>query len=117
MTPGKYDLALYRGDTYRWKFQFWNDDAKTDPADLTGVTIKAEIRDKPQGTKQIVPMTTTLTVPNIIDMVLSATACATLLPKGAWDLQLTYAGGDVVTVLAGAVVVTADVTDSAAPAP
>ena len=117
MTPGAFNLDLYRGDTYRWQFKFWNDADKTDPADLTGVTVKAEIRDKPQGTKLVVPMQTTVTAPNIVDMVLSAEDCKKLLAKGAWDLQLTYSGGDVVTVLAGNVAVMADVTDSAPVAP
>jgi hypothetical protein len=111
MTPGVYNLALYRGDTYRWQFLLWADVAKTEPADLTDVTVKAEIRDKPGGAI-ITPLPCTITAPNIIDAVLSSAACQALDAKGSWDLQLTYASGDVATVLAGAVTVTADVTDS-----
>lgn len=117
MRPGKFDLALYRGDTYRWQFRFWNDDAKTDPADLTGTSPKAEIRDKPVSNRVIVPIEVTLEAPNIINAVLTAENCAKVPAKAAWDLQLTYAGGDVVTVIAGAVMVTPDVTDSVAASP
>jgi hypothetical protein len=113
MTPGKFPLTLYRGDTYRWSFLLWTDTDKTSPADLTGVVAKAEIRDKPAGST-VVPVICHVTLPNIIEMTLSAAACATLPSTGVWDLQLTYDNGDVATVLAGAVTVTPDVTDSAA---
>lgn len=111
-TPGTYQMSIYRGDSYRWQFKLWNDVDKTDPVDLTGVTPKAEIRDKPGG-KKITPIACVVTMPNIVDATLTAAASAALaISKGSWDLQLTYSGGDVSTVLAGAVVVTADVTDS-----
>lgn len=110
-TPGNYPLKLYRGDTYRWQFKLWDDPEKTIPTDLTGVTPKAEIRDKPSGAIKA-PITTSVTAPNIIEAILTAADCANLPVKGAWDLQLTYANGDVSTVLAGTVDVTLDVTDS-----
>jgi hypothetical protein len=110
--PGDYPLTLYRGDTYHWQFTLWTDDAKTVPADLTGATAKAEIRDTPGGST-IVATVCVITLPNIVDMQLLAAASATLPPKGVWDLQITYtSSGSVMTVLAGQVLVTADVTDS-----
>jgi len=114
-TPGTYSLTVYRGDSYRWQFKLWADVEKTDPVDLTGVTAKAEIRDKPGG-KRVTPLACQVTLPNVIDASLSAVASAALLAgKATWDLQLTYTGGDVSTVLSGPVVVTADVTDSGVP--
>lgn len=111
-TPGTYPLELYRGDTWRQRFVLWNDVEHTDPVVLTGVTGKAEIRDKPGGSK-LTPIACTITQPNIIDLVLSAAASAGItISKGKWDLQLTYPGGDVSTVVAGDVVIIADVTDS-----
>jgi hypothetical protein len=115
MTPGALPLALYRGDSYHWRFVLWGDAAKTIPINLTDATPKAEIRSGPGGTL-ITQMTLSIQLPNIVIATLSAASCA-LLPAtgGAWDLQLTYTTtGDVQTVLAGAVVVTMDVTDSAA---
>jgi hypothetical protein len=112
MTPGKYALSIYRGDSYRWQFKLWTDTAKTQPVDLTDVTAKAEIRDKAAGAVSG-SLTCVVTLPNIIDASITATDSAALR-SGVWDLQLTYAGGDVSTVLAGAVTVTVDVTDSAA---
>lgn len=115
-TPGAYSLSLYRGDTYRWQFKLWDDADKTVPTDLTGVTPKAEIRDKPSGVVKA-SLACTIVVPNIIDALLSAADCGNLPAKGVWDLQLTYADGDIATVLAGSVDVTADVTDSGTPLP
>jgi hypothetical protein len=114
MTPGKYGLAIYRGDSYRWQFTLWTDTAKTQPLDLTGVVAKAEIRDKAGG-KVLGALTCDVTLPNLIDASLTAADSAGL-KSGVWDLQLTYSSGDVSTVLAGPATVTADVTDSAAEA-
>ena len=112
MTPGKFPLLLYRGDSYHWSFVLWTDTAKTVPADLTGVVAKAQIRDKPAGAT-IVATVCNVALPNTITMDLDAASSARLPPTGAWDLQLTYPNGDVATVLAGAVTTTPDVTDSA----
>lgn len=109
MTPADYPLDLYRGDTGRWQFKLWG--ANGAPFVLTGVTAKSEIRDRPGGTK-IVVLACTVILPNIIDVALTAADSRTLLPKGAWDLQLTFLSGDVKTPVAGAVTVAPDVTDS-----
>jgi hypothetical protein len=114
MTPVKCPLSLYRGDTYAWRFIFWTDAAETVPADLTGVTPKAEIRDRPAGAI-IIPLTCAVELPNVITATLDATRSAQLPPVAAWDLQLTYANGDVATALAGPVTVSPDVTDSTPP--
>ena len=113
MTPGKYSLLIYRGDSYKWQFKLWSDTAKTVPVDLTGVTVKSEIRDKPGG-NLLGALTCVVTMPNIIDASMTATDTAALATSGVWDLQLTYTDGDVSTVLSGTATVTMDVTDSAA---
>lgn len=110
--PGDYPMTLYRGDTYAWQFRLWKDVSATIPADLTGVVAKAEIREKPGG-EIIATMTCTVTQPNIIDVHLPEAAWDPVTYKlGAWDLQLTYPDSSVVTVLAGVVHITPDVTDS-----
>lgn len=116
MTPGKLPLVIYRGDTYRWRFTLWADPQRTVPVDLTDVAVKAEIRDKPAGGVLGV-IGCTVVLPNFIDGVLTAEASAALPPKGVWDLELTFSAGDVRTVLAGAVTVTADVTNSGSTTP
>jgi len=107
-TPADFPLDLYRGDSGRWRFKFWSGSG---PYDLTGVVAKSQIRDRPGGTR-IIDMLCEVTPPNIVDVALLAVDSMKLLPKGAWDLQFTYSSGDVMTLVAGAVTVTADVTDS-----
>lgn len=112
MTPGKFPLNLYRGDTYRYQFRLWKDNAQTTPADLTGASARSEIRDRPGGTL-IAMFVCNVVTPNIVDIVLNAADCAKLPSNAVWDLQLTYASGDVATVVTGPVNVTPDVTSSA----
>lgn len=113
MNPGTHDLSLYRGDSYHWLFEFYQDAAQTVPTDLTGATADAEIRDKTAGAK-IVVLQCTVTLPNIVEVVMDPTLYATCPAKGVWDLQLTFADGQVHTPLKGAVTVNPDVTDSVA---
>ena len=80
--PGAYDLEVYRGDTYEWIFTLWANTARTDPVDLTGATVAAEIRDRPAGTA-IVPLTTTVTLPNIIKARLHGATWANIPAAGA----------------------------------
>lgn len=109
MTPGRLALALYRGDTYRWQFRLWQDTARTLPSDLVGATAVSQIRDRPGG-RLIVSLACTITPPNTIDAVLVSADSAKLPGTGAWDMQVTYASGDVATVLAGPVNTVVDVT-------
>src|SRR5262245_37611471 len=111
MQPGKMDLAIYRGDSYKWQFILWLDDAKTVPADLTGATVKAEMRVGP-GTAVLTTFVTTITMPNKINVsITSAVSGALPSTGGKWDLQVTQAG-EVTTIVAGLVTITPDITDS-----
>jgi hypothetical protein len=109
MIPGTYDLCLYKGDTGRWQFRVWTDEAKTQAADLTGATAKAQIR--PGHSGAATNMTCTITAPNIINMALPANSAPPA--RGLWDLEITYASGDVQTVVAGKVTTQGDVTSNA----
>lgn len=112
MTPGLYPLTLYHGDTYAWRFRCWEDEAKTIEADLTGVVAKAEIRERPGGTV-LTELDCTVELPNIVMVRLGIYAWdGWSKSKAAWDLQLTWPSDDVVTIVAGPVVVESDITDS-----
>jgi hypothetical protein len=111
MRPGKFDLNLYRGDTYAWDFSLWQDPEQTVPVDLTGVIAKAEIREAPAGLS-VIELVCSVS-DNVVTVKIDVDAwSAGSKNKGVWDLQLTYLDGRVFTVLSGNVVVTADVTDS-----
>lgn len=111
MIPGKYDLTIYRGDSYQYRFTLWEDTENTLPADLTGASAKAELRVS-SGGPVFGEMELTVVLPNIIDGYLSAeTTAAIEYMSGVWDLQVT-AATNVRTVLAGKVKLIADVTGS-----
>jgi hypothetical protein len=111
MAPGVFDLDLYRGDSYAWSFRVWDDCLRSIPADLEGSTAEAEIRDRPAGAT-VVPLSCSITPPNVIDVVLDPSLWATIPVGGVWDLQVTSDVGGIRTIVAGKVLVTPDVTDS-----
>lgn len=108
MAPGYYGLKIYRGDTTRWRFVLWQDDAKTIAVDLASVMVSAQLRDRPDGAV-CATLACTVSLPNTIDAVLSAANSAKVV-NGVWDLQLVYSSGDVVTALSGTVLATPDIT-------
>jgi hypothetical protein len=111
MMPGTYALSIYAGDDHAWRFVLWADVEKTEPADLTGMAVAAEIRERSSGVI-IVSAHVAVTLPNIVDVSLAPADTRACPSSGRWDLQLTDVAGRVATVLAGPVKVTGDITDS-----
>jgi hypothetical protein len=109
MSPARFDLAVYEGDSYAWQFNLWTDDTKTTPVDLTGAAAAAQIRDSPGGTV-VVALTCVITLPGTIVATLDHPTSETVPQSGVWDLQVTSASGWVTTFVAGKVFLTADVT-------
>lgn len=122
--PQSYSFSVDRGDTKRLQFVLWADAGKTQPADLVGVNVRAEIRQHShRGCHghgyyghgyygDMVPLAVTVTG-NRIDLVLSHDASQQLaVVPSRWDLQLTYPSGDVQTVISGSVQIRGDVTGS-----
>lgn len=111
--PFSYALAIYRGDSYTWRFLFWLDPERTQPLSLADATPAAAIRTK----TGLVALTCVKggAQGNQIDVALTAAQSQLLATTpGTWDLQLTYTAGAVRTVVAGTVSVAGDVTGSAA---
>jgi hypothetical protein len=116
MMPGAFTLTIYRGDTTAWQFTLWQDVAKTVPLDLTGLQVAAQIRTG-TGAEPATPLDLVVSLPNIV-LASLAPEDSRLLPVNAlWDLQITDPTIDrVTTILAGAVRVSGDITDSDIPA-
>lgn len=114
MPPQAYDLSVYRGDTFRLQFRLWNDVAKTQPTDLTGVTAAAEVRDS--STTTPVGTFTTGIAANVVTVSATATQTRQLPDLAMWDLQLTWGSGDIQTIVRGVVRAVGDITASSAPA-
>lgn len=123
MKPGKYDLDLYQGDTFRRTFRvrarLFDTDSGLwtagDYIDLTGYTGKCQFRETVIATDVAAELAVTILDQNATPGGISVTltpAQATALTKAAykWDLQLTNPAGDVSTYLAGTVTVTQEVT-------
>ena len=107
--PATYHLRLYRGDSYAWEFRFWADPDKSEPVDLSGYEVAAEIRDRPHGSV-VTTMACVLNLPNVVAMTLSAAASADA-PSGRWDLRFAQPDtADVVTMLEGNVTVKDHIT-------
>jgi hypothetical protein len=109
MLPAVYDLALYRGDTMRLQLVFWRNDERDDPEDLTGCAANAQIRNRPDGTP-ILTIACVITLPNTIDLELSADDARDLPKKGVWDVQLTLPSGAIMTPVGGKMTMKQDVT-------
>ena len=111
MGPAIFDLILYRGDSYGYRFKLWQDAEKTIPFDLAGATVIAEIRNKPGGT-MITPLDATIVEPNFVDLKITSEMSKASVPSGLWDLEITFATGEVNTPVKGSVSVTADISGS-----
>ena len=111
MPPATYDLEIYRGDTHAWEWLL--QDAGGAPWSVSGATGKAEIR-VGSGQPVLAELVVTLVAPNTVKADLDAATSAALTAATArWDLQLTYTSpARVVTVIAGSVKITGDITDS-----
>ena len=109
--PAVYNLSLYRGDSFEVQVTLWADSAGTIPLDLTGATVKAEIRNQPGGLS-IVALGTTVLLPNKVMVAVLQPSWPTMPPAGVWDLQVTTSAGKVMSPIGGKVTVTPDVTDS-----
>jgi hypothetical protein len=107
--PAEIGLNVYRGDSRSWAFRLWVDADKTVPYDLGQVlSATAQVRREPDDWTAVV-LRTQITLPNWVFCHLDAAQSA-ICPTGRWDLQLTFPGGRVLTVVRGPVTVTPDVT-------
>lgn len=105
--PGHYSLELYRGDSFRRQFALTADGQ---PVDLTGATAAAEIRSAPKSLP-LYAFTCTI-VDNVITIAMTAAETSALPAHAYWDLQVTYASGEVQTFVAGGISVRGDITGS-----
>ena len=108
-----------RGDTFPARVTLWQDAGHTQPWDLTGAVLLAEVRQS-TGSPVLATFQLTLTAPNIVDFLLDEDVTSTLPYGGAvpaWDLQATWPGtpkSTVRTLVRGTLKVAGDITDSTA---
>ena len=107
--PARLDLKLVAGDSFRRSIVLKSSDGT--PIDLTGLTARAQIRDRPAG-KLLADITTTVDAPTTGEIVLTLTTVQTraLNSHGVWDLELDGGVSNTHTIVGGEVRVLPDVT-------
>ncbi|HEX4594009.1 MAG TPA: hypothetical protein VH157_07025 [Bryobacteraceae bacterium] len=110
MAPRQADLQLYQGDDWAATVTVLNQDMT--PANITGYTAQSQIRRNVADQDPIVAaeLQATVQAPNSVLLFLSHAQTSLLSGQYQWDLQLTSPANDIVTILAGAVNVTQEVT-------
>lgn len=112
-------IEVKRGDTFDADLTLWADAGKTIPYDLTGAQVAAEIR-KQTGSPVLATFDVTVTLPNEVHLNLSS-ADSGLLPYGSallgYDVQATWPGPIVHTLVEGKATVSGDITESDAAIP
>lgn len=109
--PKKVDLSIYQGDDFF--MTVWVRDDTGELVDLTGYSVRSEIRGRSDAATTLATFTTTISAAGRVDVRLPSSVTATLTPGTAvWDLELTdpATGGRVMTPCAGNVSITAGVT-------
>lgn len=107
--PSKDNLQIYQGDDYNAVVTI---SGSGTPPNLTGYIAQAQIRVGPADTNPqvVVEITTAVILPNFVSLSIPAAVTVGLSGLYVWDLQLVSSAGMITTVLAGGVVVTAEVT-------
>jgi len=113
MKPGPYDIQLKRGAAYTPSAFIYSNGAT--PVNLTGSTVKAQIRDKCEGTMLAEFVVTVIPLTGSIQLYLSKETVASLIALGTvfrektvlvWDLFITPLSGDAYCLLEGSVYLT-----------
>lgn len=112
--PANLDITLVRGDTWEVIFQVREDDGVT-PIDLTGYTVKIQVRRvplDPEAPSLDLAIGTGITVatPANGEIAVFAQTSGLVACEYVWDLQLTAPGGRIETLMGGKFTLVQDVT-------
>lgn len=109
--PARFDIDLYRGDTLYYEVALWADKYKRRKVVVTGATVAGQIRVNPNSPSVLASFNAGLIDDHTIFYGLTKEVSATFLAGTySYDVQVTYADGQRVTILTGTVNVTTDVT-------
>ena len=109
MSADRQDLAVYQGDDWAGTVTIRNEDGT--PADISGYTAQAQIRRAVADADPVVEVEMSATVESPqVHLSIPHDETEGLSGRYVWDLQLIDGAGAITTVLAGKVIVTAEVT-------
>jgi hypothetical protein len=109
MQPAHIDLTIYKGSTFSKNFQ-WKTGTPAVPVDLTGCTLKMQVRKNVMDTNVLAEFSSTnglLTVTNaaqgrIALEIPASTSTAFTFMAGVYDIEITFVGtGDVYRIIEG----------------
>lgn len=107
--PARLDLKIVSGDSFTRTIRLQEQGGA--PIDLTGLTGRAQIRDRPKG-KLLAEFTVDIPTPTNgeVTFSLDTTQTRDLPGKGVWDLELDGGPTNTHTIVSGEVCVLPDVT-------
>jgi hypothetical protein len=110
MLAQRANLTIHQGDDYAAAVLVT--DASGNAVDLTGYTIASEIRRgiADNNPDIVLTISTSVTLPNTINLGISHTDTADLIGPYLWDLELAAPDGTHTTILTGKVVIQREVT-------
>lgn len=107
--PTRVDLHIYAGDDVTVKVNVNNVDGT--PADLTGVSAKAQVRAKASDVDALADFSTSVDPAGVVLLGLDAASTSLFPAQGVWDCELLFAGGSPkTTIVSGSVRTRAEVT-------
>lgn len=118
MKPAKLNLTIYQGTTFSKSFQ-WKTGEPLVPVDLTGCTLRMDIRKKLKDPEAVVTLTDannkivlTDAVNGRFEIRLTSTETATFdFASAVYDFEISYAGGEpTYRIFEGSVTVVPEVT-------
>ena len=112
MTPFKYAIEQWRGDTLSVLFRLWRDADHSDPVDLTGATVSAEVRETAESADPPAAEFAVSVTGNEVTLSLTPEQTRALPASGVYDLQVDWLadGTQIQTVACGKITTSHDVT-------
>lgn len=113
--PETVDISIYQGDSFTVTLHFWSDAAHTSPLDVSGRVYRSQIRPRPGHATLLAEFSVDMTDASDGTVLLSLTPAQTALLRRdcAWDVE-QQVDTIVLTIVAGDVDVTRDVTEVSA---
>jgi hypothetical protein len=112
--PLKSNIVHYRGDSLALLVRLWVDPAKTEPADLSLATVRAQVRETANDNEVAASFEVNV-VGNEVNAVLSPKSSRDLPPTAFYDIEVDWFSDDtsVQTIVAGGLNAAPDVTREA----
>lgn len=108
--PAQRNISIYKGDSFAFQFTL-KDPVSEEPVDLTGTTVKAQIRATEDSATVMAEFVTSHDDDGgTVTISLTPVLTTALTTSGVWDVQLTFPDTTVRTYLRGTATLVKEVT-------